>query len=265
MPELPEVETIRRDLAGVVLNKKITDLQIIKPRVLKNHSKQFKKNLIGNQITAVSRRGKMLILKLKNPPKFLLIHLKMTGQLIYKKQQDKSSLPDKHTRVFFQFKDGSRLFFNDVRRFGWMRIIKNIKEITYNFGPDPFKLTAAEFEIILSKSAKPIKLLLMDQEKIAGIGNIYANEALFEAGILPSRPAKALSDEEIKKMIMKCCSKEYYDFCYNKATLYVPSISSISSLSKLNYSIVPEANNLPLNSLWKHAKMLTHIEFRIGS
>jgi len=94
---------------------------------------------------------------------------------------------------------------------------------------------------------------------------VHYTDSSIPAGYDPNMYQPKLSDEEIKKMIMKCCSKEYYDFCYNKATLYVPSISSISSLSKLNYSIVPEANNLPLNSLWKHAKMLTHIEFRIGS
>src|SRR3990167_703722 len=154
MPELPEVETIRRDLAGVVLNKKITDLQIIKPRVLKNHSKQFKKNLIGNQITAVSRRGKMLILKLKNPPKFLLIHLKMTGQLIYESKQKlfggghsqsgfdlKQKLPSKHTRVIFCFQSGAKMFFNDIRLFGWLRVVDEAEKnqiIKTSFGLEPF-------------------------------------------------------------------------------------------------------------------------------
>jgi len=196
VPELPEVETIRLQLKQFISGLFISKITIYKEKSFQGNPKQME----GATIKDLKRFAKVLIFE-TDKGNSLAVHLKMTGQLIYKKQQDKSSLPDKHTRVFFQFKDGSRLFFNDVRRFGWMRIIKNIKEITYNFGPDPFKLTAAEFEIILSKSAKPIKLLLMDQEKIAGIGNIYANEALFTAKINPRTKANKLSKKKADKIL----------------------------------------------------------------
>ena len=191
MPELPEVETIRLQLKPLLIGQ-----SIFKTTVYKEKSFQGKPKLLsGARITDLARYAKMLIIE-TDKGLSLAVHLKMTGQLIYKRQIEKANLPDKYTRVMIQLKDGSRLFFNDIRRFGWMRIVKNIKDITANLGPDPFKLTASQFHKILAQSAKPIKLFLMDQEKLAGVGNIYANEALFLAKIHPLVKADKVTGEK---------------------------------------------------------------------
>ncbi|MDP3726711.1 MAG: DNA-formamidopyrimidine glycosylase [bacterium] len=117
-----------------------------------------------------------------------------------------TTLPAKTTHVIFTFSDGSKLFYNDVRKFGWIKIIRTSEvaklKIITEFGPEPLtsKFTEEKFKKTASASKSPIKTLLMDQKKIAGVGNIYANEALFDAGIDPRRKAKKLSNEEIKKL-----------------------------------------------------------------
>ncbi|MFH0864374.1 MAG: bifunctional DNA-formamidopyrimidine glycosylase/DNA-(apurinic or apyrimidinic site) lyase [Candidatus Gottesmanbacteria bacterium] len=216
MPELPEVETIRRGLVS-----KIKGLTIKKIEVLL--SKQFKGNpqdVEGAEILDVKRKGKVTIIELDNREN-ILIHLKMTGQLIFVENQHNTGhvtlntpipfgggniLPAKSTHIIFYFDNGSRLFFNDSRQFGWIKIIKNselrtAKELQ-NLGPEPFdkEFTVEYLQKIFSKTSKSIKLVLMDQEKIAGVGNIYANDALWEAKIRPDKPAKELGNLEIKKL-----------------------------------------------------------------
>ncbi|MCJ7741057.1 hypothetical protein MUP32_07150, partial [Candidatus Microgenomates bacterium] len=237
MPELPEVETIRLQLNSLIIGQVIKDIQILK-------AKSFigdKKLVIGKKIVGIRRFAKMLVIDLSNGLS-LVVHLKMSGQLVYrtnnpalpagrKKQITKNkeidpllqTLPNKHTRVIFEFQSGDNLFFNDMRIFGWMRIINSklknqksnqiqnskskipyLEEIIDKLGPEPFKdLTLEKFNEILKSSKKPVKLVLLDQEKIAGAGNIYANEALFSAKIHPKTPANRLSKEETELLYDK--------------------------------------------------------------
>lgn len=172
MPELPEVETIRRQLVGKIIGKKLLDREIV----------------------GVRRRAKLLIIDFKNGDS-LVFHLKLTGQLIFNGE------PSRHTRKVFNFKDGSCLVFNDLRKFGWHKIVKKSELIEKNFGPEPLEMDFKTFEDILSRKPKiRIKTLLMDQKMIAGIGNIYSDEVLFASGVRPTRLAKSLKGLEKKKI-----------------------------------------------------------------
>lgn len=170
MPELPEVETIRRQLDKKIVGKKLN----------------------GKKIAAVRRRAKLLIIDF-NDGSSLVFHLKLTGQLIF------NAKPSKYTRKVFNFDDGSRLIFNDARKFGWWKMVKNTREIEKNFGPEAIALGFQIFRDLLKKrpNAK-IKPLLMDQKFIAGIGNIYSDEILFAAKVHPLRRVKTLRAQEIR-------------------------------------------------------------------
>ncbi|MBI2074899.1 MAG: bifunctional DNA-formamidopyrimidine glycosylase/DNA-(apurinic or apyrimidinic site) lyase [Candidatus Levybacteria bacterium] len=211
MPELPEVETIRLGLQKYLVGHTILDVDIRMAKIFQGE----KKNVIGAKITDIKRIGKVLIVELNN--EFLIaIHLKLTGQLIYRGERVSrvprvsrvkigGELPNKFTHVIFHLDRNSVLYYNDMRKFGWIRIVENSKLKMQSFfkdlGPEPFKdLTFSKFIKIVQSSKTPIKLVLMDQKKIGGIGNIYANEALFDAGIDPRRPAKQISEEEAKKL-----------------------------------------------------------------
>jgi len=203
MPELPEVETIKKGLVRLVVGKKISGIKILKKKSFLGDPGK----IIGQQILAVKRRAKLLIISLNQF--FLLIHLKMTGQLIYKPKipnpkSKAQNLPNKYTRVILEFDDKSRLFFNDLRIFGWIKVIQNskFKIQNLNFGPEPFakKFNFNYLKQVFHRTSRVIKLVLMDQQKIAGIGNIYANEALFGAGILPLKKANCLTDQEIIRL-----------------------------------------------------------------
>ena len=198
MPELPEVETIKRYLEKVIVDKKIASVEVLS-------EKQFlgkAKDIIGAKITGLERRAKYLIIKLSNE-KSLLIHLKLTGQLVWRPEVLES--PGKTTRIIIYFDRGA-LFFNDRRKFGWIRITTNNKELITNnlakLGPEPFSqdFSVDYLKQIFQKTSRPIKLVLLDQKKIAGIGNIYASEALFEAKINPKKPAKTLNQKEISRL-----------------------------------------------------------------
>jgi len=218
MPELPEVETIRKDLQRRIVNKKISKVEILRGKIVQGQNRNFKKTIEGNAIQNVKRRGKLLVLQLKTSEQFLLIHLKMTGQLIYQ-SGDKivagghnvpktDELPGKYTRVWFQFTDGSQLFFNDLRMFGYLRLVddEDLKKVLDKFGIEPLTkgFTLSKFTDILKNRQKSIKAVLLDQGLIAGIGNIYADEACFRAGIRPSRRASRLTIKEIKKLFNAC-------------------------------------------------------------
>lgn len=210
---MPEVETIRRDLAERIVKRKIVAVEISDKKL--GEAKHFAQVLIGNQIVAAERIGKLLIFRLKSG-EFLLVHLKMTGQLIHisgKKiiaggheiGNSKEDLPNKHTRIFLTFADKSRLFFNDLRRFGYVKIVsaEEVEEIKEAYGVEPLQpnFTLEKFAKVLS-GGRNIKAVLLDQKKVAGIGNIYADEILFAAGILPSRSAGSLKPEEIKRLFV---------------------------------------------------------------
>jgi formamidopyrimidine-DNA glycosylase len=218
MPELPEVETIRRDLARVIIGKTIAKITInnagsIKPTT----TKQIKKDLLDATIINTARRAKILILTL-DTENHLLVHLKMTGQLIYQPSKVKKlvigghpqkggldNLPNKFTRAIFEFTDGSVLYFNDLRKFGWLRVATagELEEIKLKHGPEPLarEFTLPYFETLLKRySKRPIKALLLDQKLIAGLGNIYVDESLFLAKILPNKKAGLIRKPKAAKL-----------------------------------------------------------------
>ncbi len=196
MPELPEVETIRRELEEVILNKTITEVKINNSKVIKEPKpKDFAKSLTGVRIRGVSRKGKLLILDLSSG-KFLAIHLRMTGQLIYPGDALAS-------RVSFRLSNKKWLDFNNSRLLGELRLVDDWKELKFikQLGVEPFNLSPVRFKDMLASRKSKIKTLLLDQKFISGIGNIYAAEVLFHARIHPERLARSLSSQEQKALL----------------------------------------------------------------
>jgi formamidopyrimidine-DNA glycosylase len=217
MPELPEVETIRRDLAKRILNKEIKSVEALDKKLGKAES--FARILIGNEVFRADRVGKLLIFHLKSGS-FLLIHLKMTGQLIFRSgekifagghslsgksliEEVGGVLPNKHTRFIVSFAGGHKLFFNDLRRFGYVKIVDRgeLEKIKGGYGIEPLSkaFTPDNLKNVLS-GKRNIKAVLLDQTKISGIGNIYADEILFAARVRPSRRADSLKPAELKNI-----------------------------------------------------------------
>jgi len=191
MPELPEVETIKRDLEKVIIGKQISEVCVHHPLVVREPSvEKFKKGLEGTRVRRVLRKAKVLILELSSG-KSLLIHLKMTGQLVYPGGSPKS-------RVSFHFAGDGILDFNDQRLFAELRLLDDWQNLKFiqGLGPEPQELSVAQFKEMLSKKKTKIKPLLMDQGFVSGIGNLYGAEVLFRAKIHPERPAHSLSDKE---------------------------------------------------------------------
>jgi len=220
MPELPEIETLKLGIQKYVVGHKIVNVEKSHPKILQGDSER----IIGSQITGVRRVGKGLILDLDNGYS-MAIHVKLTGQIIYRDAQTSDihvskgkvgTLPNLFTHVILELDRGAKLYYNDQRRFGWIKIVptEEVGKLSFfkEMGPEPFvalgqkapdpmrDLTLARFKFILSKKVTKIKPALMDQTNMGGIGNIYANDALFLAGISPARSAKTLSDEEFKKL-----------------------------------------------------------------
>ncbi len=201
MPELPEVETIVRGLREVLCGKTISKVIIREPMIIgyPEEPEKFRERLLEKKITAMGRRGKYIILDLDSNLQ-LIIHLRMTGKLLLKMREEEI---ESHTHIILRFKEGVDLRFNNVRKFGRMYLIeRESPEKAGGFaglGPEPLssEFSPEVFQNILKGSSRAIKALLLDQKKIAGLGNIYADEALFRAGIHPARPADELSREEI--------------------------------------------------------------------
>ena len=194
MPELPEVETIRRQLEKTVIGKKIIRIEIFEPKMFIGDSNE----IIGKKIISAGRSAKVLQIILGGNLG-LFIHFKLNGQLFL--QTGKEKFDTRFTRIILHLDNGAKLLFNDSRKFAWMKAVKNYQEIKNNsIEPLQDNFTFKNFAAILTKSKKPIKLLLMDQEKIAGIGNIYANESLFSARVNPFKPANSLNPIEAKKL-----------------------------------------------------------------
>ena len=197
MPELPEVETIKGELIKAVLGKKITEVCVHHPKVVREPSiDKFKKGLKATRIKNILRRAKVLILELSNG-KSLTVHLKMTGQLVY-------SGDGKASRVSFRLSDGKTLDFNDQRLFAELRLLDNWRDLKFiqGLGPEPFDINLEKFKGMLAQKKTKIKPLIMDQTFISGIGNLYAAEALFRARINPDRSANSLSGQE-KALLFK--------------------------------------------------------------
>lgn len=208
MPELPEVETVRIGLDQFLPGKTITAEWHDWPKGFPNAPKDVQRFLIGAKITSVRRRAKVLLIDLSSEYS-LIIHLKMTGQLVYRSEHERfgaghpnnsliGALPDKSTHVYFTFADNSRLFFNDQRKFGWVRLMPTLEIENLDFfkkvGPEPLEasFTPADFITRLQRRAKSgIKAVLLDQTVVAGIGNIYADESLWDAKIHPETKVAA--------------------------------------------------------------------------
>lgn len=215
MPELPEVETIRQDLRQRLLGREIIAVRVLRPSLVRNTPVSFIRRLKSHHFTDIDRVGKLLIFNLSDKIHHLLVHLKMTGQLIYQWNHKVIAgghsvspldlhIPNPHTRVTISFADGSNLHFNDLRAFGYMKIVnkKELEKIKKNFGIEPLQknFTLEEFVQRLKGRKISIKALLMNQALIAGIGNIYADESCFAAGIRPARRAAGLTRVEIKRL-----------------------------------------------------------------
>lgn len=217
MPELPEVETIRQDLRKKVLGVTIRNVKVLKEKAVRGSDFSLVKYLVGKHFSEVERIGKLLMFKVAGDKHFLLVHLKMTGQLIYVKNKKiiagghsfpalNTHLPDKHTQIIFTFQDGGVLYFNDMRRFGYARLVdKETKEMvasTYGLEPLTPGFTHTKFAEVVQNKKTVLKALLLNQTYFAGIGNIYADEICHVAHILPNRNVKTLQQEEIKNLFL---------------------------------------------------------------
>jgi len=223
MPELPEVEIIKKGLEQRIVGKKIADIEVKVTKMFQGK----KEDVVGAKVISIERRAKMLVINLSNKNS-LLIHLKLTGQLVFDhKAGDKSKriagghpskdwvadLPNKFTHITFKFSDGSILYFNDLRKFGYIKVYKtneiDEQKVLKELGPEPMtpQLSPEYLMKIIARRPKiKIKQILMDQTIISGVGNIYSDEALFCARISPLRPAKDIKRTELTKLI--ACIRE---------------------------------------------------------
>ena len=206
MPELPEVESVRQGLIHLVQGKVIQDIVIDWERIIVTEQplSDWIEHLKGQRINTVERRAKFLIFRLDDWA--LISHLRMEGKYHFYPADEVPATKDKHTHVRFLFNDGSQLHYHDVRKFGRMELVtpEAVKDyfLARKLGPEPnaeqFHLST--FKTQLRQLKKPIKPLLLDQRVVAGLGNIYADEVLFEAKIHPTRPANSLTDQEVAQL-----------------------------------------------------------------
>ncbi len=197
MPELPEVETIKNELLPYVIGRKITGVEIFWDKMVRQPSvPEFRKRVSGRAITGITRRGKYLFFHLDSG-EFLVMHMKMTGSLLI-------DPPDaKFSRAVFKLDNGTQLHFRDPRKFGVMWLAKDESAVMEKLGPSRSTndFTVETLSEILRHHKAPVKPVLLDQSIIAGIGNMYADESLWEAKIHPERPPDSLTDEEIAEAL----------------------------------------------------------------
>jgi len=199
VPELPEVETVRRTLAGLVRGKTIDAVNVRWTKIIKRpeEPEEFARLLAGQTIQSIGRRGKFLLFHLDDC--VMVSHLRMEGK--YGLHQNDEPL-DKHVHVIFRFTDGSELRYRDVRKFGTMHLFKPGEELTElplrQLGPEPFsgEFTAGYLRERLKKTNRSVKTALLDQRTVVGLGNIYVDEALFRAGIHPEATANKLTKKQ---------------------------------------------------------------------
>ncbi len=221
MPELPEIETIVNGAKKKLIGKKIRSVEIKVAKIVGGDVNIFKKGVEEAGIVGVRRFAKIMVIDLSNKNS-ILIHLKLTGQLIFRVSREQGiprggiwlrqtgnreqPLPHNYTHVIFDFSDGSHLYFNDIRKFGYLKLVKTSEvgerpEIK-NLGPEP--LNGWKYEEFKSRLARrprsKIKQVLMDQKFVSGIGNIYANEILFHSRVRPSNLVGDLTEEQKKKI-----------------------------------------------------------------
>lgn len=208
MPELPEVESIKLQLAKYLKGHTITSVEIRSPKFEINS-----KLILGSSVIGTRRFGKVTVIDLSNGYS-ILVHVKLTGQFVYRgpnlpnpKTLSKKvigGIPGPHTLVIFNLDRGGKLYYNDVRRFGWIRIVKSDEiekeKFISKLGKDALLISLTDFQDILSKTSRAIKIVLMDQTKIGGVGNIYANDALWLSKINPKTPAKSLEPKKVHEL-----------------------------------------------------------------
>lgn len=214
MPELPEVETVKRGLAKLIVGKKVLKTSADTPKSFPNPESEVEQFLVGATITDVRRRAKVLIIDLSSKYS-LVVHLKMTGQLVFVDAKQRfgaghpndslvGKLPDKSTRVTITFHDASHLYFNDQRKFGWMRLMPTILVPEIDFmkkvGPEPLE-DSFTGEVLYTRLQRrkntSIKAAILDQTVLAGVGNIYADESLWGARIHPKTLVKDISPAQV--------------------------------------------------------------------
>lgn len=209
MPELPEVEAIKIQLGKYLKGHKILAVEIKNKKIFQGDETK----ILNAKILDTRRFGKVSVIDLDNGYS-ILTHVKLTGQYIYRGPHLKNpeplsakvtgGIPGPHTHVIFNLDKDGKLYYNDVRRFGWIRTVKSSEIEKESFisklGKDALKISLKEFGNILSKTSRNIKVTLMDQEKISGVGNIYANDALWLAKVNPKTPAKNLNKDKTKAL-----------------------------------------------------------------
>lgn len=203
MPELPEVEIVARGLRERIVGDPITEVTVSWPRSIASHTvEQFARGLVGQAVVDVGRRGKYIVLRLSEHG-CLLIHLRMTGRLVVEEPQEPVDPElERHTRAVWRFASGRRLRFWDIRKFGRVHWVTAPDEVLASLGPEPLDPTFAVGALrdMLRSRRRQVKPLLLDQHFLAGLGNIYVDEALWEARVHPARRSNTLTDEEITRL-----------------------------------------------------------------
>ncbi|HEX3082087.1 MAG TPA: bifunctional DNA-formamidopyrimidine glycosylase/DNA-(apurinic or apyrimidinic site) lyase, partial [Candidatus Saccharimonadia bacterium] len=218
MPEGPEVETIRRGLEAKITGQTIATVNVQWTKSFPAGSEAIQRLVMGQKISAVTRRAKVLMIELANG-QVMMFHLKMTGQMVlvladgeryaggHPSESMGDPLPDKSTRVVFTFESGDQLFFNDQRKFGWIKLVEAAEvgrdALVARLGPEVLDaaFTGEYLAAQLARHAKaPVKSVILDQSSAAGIGNIYADESLHLAKIHPARAAGSLTAAEVKRL-----------------------------------------------------------------
>lgn len=211
MPELPEVESIKLQLQKFLVGHTIKKVELKNPRLWTGDTKDVE----GAKVKDIRRFAKVICIDLSNGHS-IVIHIKLTGQILYRGPNLKEvpelskkvlgGIPGIHTHVIFHLDKGGMLYYNDVRRFGWLKIVETAKleeqnEFVAKLGPEPFKdLTLEKFKDMLKRGNRPIKVLIMDQAKMGGVGNIYANDALWLAKINPETKAKEIPEKKMEEL-----------------------------------------------------------------
>jgi len=205
VPELPEVETIRRDLEPLVVGRKIIAVDV-DPATLQLLTgaplEALRASLVGRTFTSLNRRGKYLLFGLDDGRTFVA-HLRMTGRLLWRRTSDPV---EKYERAKLVLDDLHELRWSDLRKFGTWRIVSDVAEITDRLGPEPIDpgLTFEVFRAAFAGRSAPVKSVLLDQRRFAGLGNIYVDEALYEARIRPDTPAGGLSVPALRRLFASC-------------------------------------------------------------
>ena len=205
MPELPEVETYVRELEPLLVGREVRAAQVFWPRTIAAPAvAEFQARIVGEQFAHFGRRGKYMLLGLAGGAT-LIVHLRMTGHL---QVEPGITAPDKHTHVLLDLDSGARLFFRDSRKFGRIWLVEDVAPVLARLGPEPLSddFTPAGLGQRLANRQAAIKALLLDQSIVAGVGNIYADEALFRAGVHPLRSGGSLTDNELARLHLAVCT-----------------------------------------------------------